>query len=332
MLSNGHKYFPLFYVYFATHVVMVLTLNFFSTKLQTLSSFYHTLYISFILNLSDKYPSVAGICSTFSITMLFFSLEATFSINLQFISLAASKFDFCLLISLISAVVWVMETGGNSLPSGPDGVKRKVVYFYDPEVGNYYYGQGHPMKPHRIRMTHDLLAHYGLLQQMQVVKPVPARDRDLCRFHADDYVSFLRGITPDTQQDQLRALKRFNVGEDCPVFDGLYSFCQTYAGGSVGGAVKLNHGLCDIAVNWAGGLHHAKKCEASGFCYVNDIVLAILELLKQYEVVICASVFLLYSVFLFQNCIVIFCLFYFFFIMFYSFLSFQIMVYSIPRN
>lgn len=176
-----------------------------------------------------------------------------------------------------------METGGNSLPSGPDGLKRRVIYFYDPEVGNYYYGQGHPMKPHRIRMTHALLAHYGLLQQMQVMKPLPARDKDLCRFHADDYVAFLRGITPDTQQDQLRALKRFNVGEDCPVFDGLYSFCQTYAGGSVGGAVKLNHGS-DIAVNWAGGLHHAKKCEASGFCYVNDIVLAILELLKHYEV------------------------------------------------
>ncbi|KAF9602006.1 hypothetical protein IFM89_024744 [Coptis chinensis] len=139
------------------------------------------------------------------------------------------------------------------------------------------------MKPHRIRMTHALLAHYGLLQHMQVLKPFPARDRDLCRFHADDYVTFLRSITPETQQDQLRQLKRFNVGEDCPVFDGLYNYCQTYAGGSVGGAVKLNHGLCDIAINWAGGLHHAKKCEASGFCYVNDIVLAILELLKQHE-------------------------------------------------
>ena len=33
-------------------------------------------------------------------------------------------------------------------------------------------------------------------------------------------------------------------------------------------------------INWAGGLHHAKKAEASGFCYVNDIVLGILELLK----------------------------------------------------
>lgn len=45
-------------------------------------------------------------------------------------------------------------------------------------------------------------------------------------------------------------------------------------------AVKLNKQQTDIAVNWAGGLHHAKKSEASGFCYVNDIVLAILELLK----------------------------------------------------
>ena len=40
----------------------------------------------------------------------------------------------------------------------------------------------------------------------------------------------------------------------------------------------------DIAINWAGGLHHAKKSEASGFCYVNDIVLAILELLKYHQV------------------------------------------------
>jgi acetoin utilization deacetylase AcuC-like enzyme len=45
-------------------------------------------------------------------------------------------------------------------------------------------------------------------------------------------------------------------------------------------AVKLNNREADIAINWAGGLHHAKKTEASGFCYVNDIVLAILELLK----------------------------------------------------
>jgi histone deacetylase 1/2 len=45
----------------------------------------------------------------------------------------------------------------------------------------------------------------------------------------------------------------------------------------------LNDKKCDVCINWAGGLHHAKKSEASGFCYVNDCVLAILELLKMHE-------------------------------------------------
>lgn len=67
---------------------------------------------------------------------------------------------------------------------------------------------------------------------------------------------------------------------DCPVFDGLFDFCRVSAGASIDSAVLLNHDQADICVNWAGGLHHAKKSEASGFCYVNDIVLAIIELLK----------------------------------------------------
>ena len=74
---------------------------------------------------------------------------------------------------------------------------------------------------------------------------------------------------------------RFNIGvDDCPVFDGLWDFCTMSAGASIEGARKLNNGDADIAVNWSGGLHHAKKVEASGFCYINDIVLAILELLR----------------------------------------------------
>lgn len=101
-------------------------------------------------------------------------------------------------------------------------------------------------------------------------------------FHAPDYIDFLRRVNPDNSKEFLHQLQKFNLGPytDCPVFDGLYEFCQLYTGGSIDGAMKLNHGMVDIAINWAGGLHHAKKSEASGFCYVNDIVLAILELLK----------------------------------------------------
>ena len=61
---------------------------------------------------------------------------------------------------------------------------------------------------------------------------------------------------------------------------GLYEFCARYTGASLEAAEKLVTEQADIAINWSGGLHHAKKFEASGFCYVNDIVVAILELLK----------------------------------------------------
>mmetsp|Transcript_11183 Transcript_11183/g.43603 ORF Transcript_11183/g.43603 Transcript_11183/m.43603 type:complete len:507 (-) Transcript_11183:81-1601(-) len=161
--------------------------------------------------------------------------------------------------------------------------KPKISYFYDPDVGNFYYGQGHPMKPHRVRMTHNLLLHYGIYKEMEVFRPALASAEDMTKFHSDEYIEFLRLITPDNQHEHMRQLKRFNCAEDCPVFDGLFNFCQIYTGGSVGGAVRLNHKQTDTVVNWAGGLHHAKKNEASGFCYVNDIVLAILELLKVHQ-------------------------------------------------
>ena len=63
----------------------------------------------------------------------------------------------------------------------------------------------------------------------------------------------------------------------------MYEYCQLYTAGSMRAATWLNQGLSDIAINWSGGLHHAKKSEASGFCYTNDCVLGILELLKTYE-------------------------------------------------
>jgi len=131
-------------------------------------------------------------------------------------------------------------------------------------------------------MTHNLLLAYGMYKKMEVYRPHPAQDKEMAQFHAPDYVEFLQRLTPENSKEYLHQLQKFNLGPytDCPVFDGLYEFCQLYTGGSIDGAMKLNHGMVDIAINWAGGLHHAKKSEASGFCYVNDIVLAILELLK----------------------------------------------------
>lgn len=65
------------------------------------------------------------------------------------------------------------------------------------DIGNYYYGQGHPMKPHRIRMTHNLLLNYGLYRKMEIYRPHKATQEEMTKFHSDDYIRFLRLVLKD---------------------------------------------------------------------------------------------------------------------------------------
>ncbi|EFQ25756.1 histone deacetylase domain-containing protein [Colletotrichum graminicola] len=169
--------------------------------------------------------------------------------------------------------------GSVALANG-SATPKKVAYFYDSDIGNYAYVTGHPMKPHRIRLAHSLIMHYDLFKNMEIYRAKPATRGEMTQFHTDEYIDFLQKVTPDNMDAYQKEQGKYNVGDDCPVFDGLFEFCGISAGGSMEGAARLNRQKCDIAVNWAGGLHHAKKSEASGFCYVNDIVLGILELLR----------------------------------------------------
>ncbi|KAK9897537.1 Arginase/deacetylase [Cystobasidium minutum MCA 4210] len=94
----------------------------------------------------------------------------------------------------------------------------------------------------------------------------------------DEVVSF------DTVHQQTldpdESLEDHGLEHDCPVFHGLEEYCSHIAGGSITAAKELRQGRADIAIFWDGGRHHATKSAAAGFCYVNDIVLSILELQK----------------------------------------------------
>jgi len=160
--------------------------------------------------------------------------------------------------------------------------KKRVAYFYDPEVGNYHYGPGHPMKPHRLSVTHSLVLNYDLHHAMSVYRPSPASSQDITKWHDEDYIKFLQKVSPLNAPNFNKHLNRFNVGNDCPIFDGMFEFCARYTGASLEAARRLGAGEHEVAINWSGGLHHAKRSEASGFCFVNDIVLAINELLKTF--------------------------------------------------
>lgn len=171
--------------------------------------------------------------------------------------------------------------------------RHKVAYFHHPDVPNFHYGAAHPMKPQRLALTDSLVRGYGLDQVMDCAVPAPATTADLLKFHCPEYISFIDRVGAANPSNDLTvqmehtaalaALDRFNFAADCPAFTGLARFVRIYTGGSIAGARELALGPSDgVAINWAGGLHHAKKAGASGFCYINDIVLGILELLEYY--------------------------------------------------
>jgi histone deacetylase 1/2 len=129
----------------------------------------------------------------------------------------------------------------------------------------------------------------------------------MTQFHSDEYVEFLARVTPGNMNSYIKEqhkctycglilvvlaewitlqvmsamivlylmgclsfvryppvvpwVRRLKYANDIPVIVDSVP--------STEGAARLSRDKCDIAINWAGGLHHAKKSEASGFCYVN---------------------------------------------------------------
>ncbi|MCJ1453812.1 histone deacetylase [Mycoblastus sanguinarius] len=165
-----------------------------------------------------------------------------------------------------------------------NGVRRPkgytVSYHANPEMEKMHFGPKHPMKPWRLTLTNKIVMSYGMHEAMDIYLPRAATSQELKDFHSQDYIEFLQRVVPaDNTYDPETQTYAFNTGDDCPIFDGLYNYCSLYAGASLDAARKLTNHQSDIAINWSGGLHHAKKTEASGFCYINDIVLAILQLL-----------------------------------------------------
>ncbi|CAE6434737.1 unnamed protein product [Rhizoctonia solani] len=158
--------------------------------------------------------------------------------------------------------------------------KPVVSYYFPKGVGEYHFGERHPMKPHRLTLMNTLVMGYGLHKYMDhYINPRSATVDELELYHDQDYIEFLSRVMPGASAKELAD---FNFGDDCPIFDGMFNFFKQYTGASLAAARKLSQGTTDIAINWSGGLHHAKKREASGFCYINDIVIAILDLLRVY--------------------------------------------------
>ena len=139
------------------------------------------------------------------------------------------------------------------------------------------YGPHHPLRMERLGLTWRLMQAYGLtsLLHAAVRAPEAAPESTLAVYHGDEYLRMLKAC--NSGQAPLGA-ERFGLGPgDNPVFPGLWDAARLCAAGSVLAADLVLSGEADRVFHFAGGLHHAMPSRASGFCYVNDAVLAILR-------------------------------------------------------
>ena len=91
------------------------------------------------------------------------------------------------------------------------------------EVGNFHYGETHPMKPHRVRMAHHLIVNYGLYEDMEVFQPELVTKEEMTKFHSDDYIRFLSSVTTENTRDYIRQLQRCECFPHC-----IYFLCFSY--------------------------------------------------------------------------------------------------------
>ncbi|CAL8081065.1 unnamed protein product [Orchesella dallaii] len=200
---------------------------------------------------------------------------------------------------------------------------KDVVYIYDHHLAKST--DNIPHIAGRSRMTHELITAYGLTQFMECKPSKLATREELLKFHSEDYINFLQcaadtvertcggsGDDDDEEDASFRSqnsqfsnestssMKNFGIlstslteeslddyglGYDCPVFRNMGEFASRIAGGTIAAAESLVEGA-KVAINWCGGWHHAQRSEASGFCYVNDIVVGIHELQKKFKYIL----------------------------------------------
>ena len=157
--------------------------------------------------------------------------------------------------------------GGTPIPS---------ALIWDPAFAAYRFRPDHPFNPKRLELAISLIEAYGLLDGpgIQLVRPRTATEEELYRVHTPEYVAAVKrlgagGVDPKEGW-------KWGLGtDDNPLFEGMHEACSLVVGGTMLAAEKVMSGEVKRAFNIAGGLHHAHRERASGFCIYDDLAVAI---------------------------------------------------------
>jgi acetoin utilization protein AcuC len=145
---------------------------------------------------------------------------------------------------------------------------------WDERLTGYDFGPGHPLAPVRVELTMALAGELGVLSApgVAVAPPAPATDDELRLIHDASYIAAVRAGVADPL---------FGLGiPDNPVFPGMHDASALVAGATLAAASAMWDTGAQHGINVAGGLHHAMRRAASGFCIYNDPAIAIEWLLR----------------------------------------------------
>jgi acetoin utilization protein AcuC len=158
-----------------------------------------------------------------------------------------------------------------------DMVQPTTAVVWDKALLDYDMGD-HPMDPVRIELTMALARDLGILARpgVQTIVPEAATEADLTRVHRADYLDAVR-LAPS---DPFFSGWGLNTADN-PVFEGMHEASARVCGATIAAADAVWQGRAIRAVNVAGGLHHAMRARAAGFCVYNDPAVAIARLLDQ---------------------------------------------------
>ena len=157
----------------------------------------------------------------------------------------------------------------------------RSVLVHGPGLEDYGFGEGHPFNPIRLRMTMGLCDALGMLGDHDFVEPGPATEEDLLTVHSLTYLRLVQEASHG--EGDVADLLQYGIGgPDNPVMPQVHDACARVVGAVLGACRMVMSGDAEHAMCISGGLHHALRSRASGFCFYNDAAVAIARLKEEH--------------------------------------------------
>jgi acetoin utilization protein AcuC len=149
-------------------------------------------------------------------------------------------------------------------------VSANAGFVWDPALASHVYRSDHPLKPWRLRGVHETLERLGAfaLPNARLLKPRAATRGEIERIHDARYVDAV--VQASAEPDLDYSEWGLSAWGDTPPFEGMHEASLLTTGATLVAMEDVLAKRSGVAFNGSGGLHHAMRRSASGFCIYND--------------------------------------------------------------